>query len=352
VKAPFPWFGGKSRVADLVWARFGVVNNYVEPFAGSLAVLLGAPDGDRTETVNDADGFVSNFWRAVSADPEGVARFADWPVNENDLHARHVWLVAQREEFTAKLCGDPDYFDVKVAGYWVWGLCSWIGSGWCSGNGPWHVVDSKLVLGNKGQGINRKLPHLGNKGQGINRQLPHLGDKGQGINRKLPHLGDKGQGINRKLPHLGDKGRGILDMMLELQARLRGVRVACGDWTRVVGPSVTWRHGTTAVLLDPPYDDSRTADVYAIDSTTIAADVAKWCRENGDNPKLRIALCGYEGSFDAPAGWETVEWKAQGGFGNQSDGDGRANARRERVWFSPACLAVEETQMQLAAGVR
>ena len=41
--APFPWFGGKSRVAADVWARFGETPNYVEPFAGSMAVLLGRP---------------------------------------------------------------------------------------------------------------------------------------------------------------------------------------------------------------------------------------------------------------------------------------------------------------------
>lgn len=41
LKAPFPWFGGKSRAAHLVWERFGAVGNYVEPFAGSLAVLGG-----------------------------------------------------------------------------------------------------------------------------------------------------------------------------------------------------------------------------------------------------------------------------------------------------------------------
>ena len=40
LKAPFPWFGGKSRVADIVWDRFGKVDNYVEPFFGSGAVLL------------------------------------------------------------------------------------------------------------------------------------------------------------------------------------------------------------------------------------------------------------------------------------------------------------------------
>ena len=57
MKAPFVWFGGKRRVADAVWAALGDVDNYVEPFAGSLAVLLERPNPPRTETVNDADGF-------------------------------------------------------------------------------------------------------------------------------------------------------------------------------------------------------------------------------------------------------------------------------------------------------
>jgi site-specific DNA-adenine methylase len=34
LKAPFPYAGGKSTVADLVWERFGDVDNYVEPFMG------------------------------------------------------------------------------------------------------------------------------------------------------------------------------------------------------------------------------------------------------------------------------------------------------------------------------
>ena len=39
-KAPFPWFGGKRRVADKVWAALGDVDQYVEPFAGSLASAI------------------------------------------------------------------------------------------------------------------------------------------------------------------------------------------------------------------------------------------------------------------------------------------------------------------------
>lgn len=77
LKAPFPYMGGKSRVARVVWQRFGDVPNYVEPFAGSLAVLLGRPafDGNRIETVNDADGHVANFWRALQADSDGRFSF-------------------------------------------------------------------------------------------------------------------------------------------------------------------------------------------------------------------------------------------------------------------------------------
>jgi len=37
LRAPFPWFGGKRRIAPAIWPALGAVDNYVEPFAGSLA---------------------------------------------------------------------------------------------------------------------------------------------------------------------------------------------------------------------------------------------------------------------------------------------------------------------------
>ena len=235
--SPFPWFGGKSNVAPLVWDRFGDVKNYVEPFFGSGAVLLGRPSDPSTETINDLDCMVANFWRALQADPEAVACAADWPVNECDQHARHLWLCSQ-EEFRERMKTDPEYYDAKIAGWWVWGQCIWIGSGWCSVQLP-H-------LGNAG---NRQLPHLGNAG---NRQLPHLGNAGTGLNRKLPHLGDAGTGedsgrisgtLDQKRPSLSNGGKGIhadrgeqlLVYMRQLAERLRKVRVCCGDWSRVCG---------------------------------------------------------------------------------------------------------------------
>ena len=100
LKAPFPAFGGKSAIASLVWQRFGAVDNYVEPFANSAAVALACPYLPAHETWNDLNGYIANFWRATSADPDAVAHFADWPIHEADLHARHAWLVVRQQELT------------------------------------------------------------------------------------------------------------------------------------------------------------------------------------------------------------------------------------------------------------
>lgn len=306
--SPFPWFGGKRKVAAAVWERFGAVDNYVEPFFGSGAVLFRRPDPwSGNETVNDLDGYVANFWRAVKYDPEQVATFADSPVNENDLHGRHVWLLQQRDTLRPKLEGDPEWFDAKIAGWWAWGVSCWIGSGFCSGRGPWWVNED------------RQLVHLGNNGQGVNRQLVHLGDNGQGEPRAR-----------------------LVPWFTALAERLRRVRVCSGDWSRVCGPSVTFKHGLTGVFLDPPYADTadRASDLYRVDCEHVAHAVREWAIANGDNPLLRIALCGYEGEHQMPESWSVYQWSAGDGFGGQAT-DRSNNGERERIWFSPACVTEE-----------
>jgi site-specific DNA-adenine methylase len=329
LKAPFPYFGGKSRAASLVWSRLGDVSNYVEPFAGSLAVILNRPHAPQTETVNDKDGFIANFWRAIQHDSETVAHYADQPVNECDLHARHIWLVERREALTRRLEGDPDYYDAKVAGWWVWGISCWIGSGWCKGGGPWQAVEDA-------EGF-RQLVHLGNQGQGVNRQLVHLGDQGQGVNRKRVSLGQGGRGVN------GSVKAELVDYFYTLRDRLRNVRVCCGDWKRVTGPSVTFKHGLTGVLLDPPYSNEERAEgLYTEDCGSVATEVREWAIKNGNNKLLRIAVCGYEGEHQFPENWECVSWHARGGYGGQNQDRDNENRKRERIWFSPNCLKGEQ----------
>jgi hypothetical protein len=277
-------------------------------------------------------------------------------VNENDLHARHAWLVGEKDSLQAKLEGAPDFYSVKHAGWWVWGMACWIGSGFCSGNGPWSVreIDGvrQLVHLGDGRGVNRKLVHLGDNGQGVNRKLVHLGDNGQGVNRQLVHLGDgQGEPVEKKRPvlpgpaggkaSLGSDGK-LYDYFTQLADRLRNVRVCCGDWSRVCGPSVTFKHGVTAVFLDPPYADTakRKNNLYRKDSESVAHQAREWAIENASNPLMRIALAGYDGEHNMPDDWSVYAWDAGAGFGGQAE-ERSGNGKRERIWFSPNCEQLE-----------
>jgi site-specific DNA-adenine methylase len=326
LKAPFPWFGGKSRCASEVWTALGPVDNYVEPFAGSLAVLLCRPD-DRwqtgAETVNDADSFLCNFWRALAHDPEQVAHYADWPVNETDLLSRHIWLVNSGKERIDMLEAEPDRYDAKVAGWWVWGINAWIGSGWCKGNGPWGLV-------------NGKVEQTGAPG-GQWRQLPHLGSAGQGVNRKLPHLGNRDQGGQLR------PNPALLEYLNELSNRLRRVRVCCGDWSRVVTNGALSFGDRVGVFLDPPYlGDVRNKDLYRVDDHTLSHAVRDWAIANGDNKRYRIVLAGYEDEHAAvmPKSWRVHAYSALRCYGTSDNAasDNNMNRHKERLWFSPHCL--------------
>ena len=93
MKSPFPYPGGKSRSAHLMWERLGDTPNRVIPFWGSGAELWACPYEPRIETVNDIDCYIACVWRAIKWAPEETAYWADDPVNEADLHALHRFIV-------------------------------------------------------------------------------------------------------------------------------------------------------------------------------------------------------------------------------------------------------------------
>lgn len=307
LSAPFPYFGGKRRAAEAIWAALGDVGGYVEPFAGSAAVLLARPPvlGRRVETINDADGWLVNMWRAVRLAPDLVAEHASGPVTEIDYHARLAWLQERRTaELVSWLEGDPEVFDAKAAGWWLYVAACGIGDPW--GPGPWRVVGERLT-----------------------------------DTRKLPHLGDAGRGVNRELPHLGNAGQGLIDYMRRLSNRLATTRITCGDWRRVLKPSVTRAsagNSTVGILLDPPYATS--GDLYASTNTTsghetISTDVREWCITSAKG--MRVVLCGFNDEHDELLnhGWRVEAGKAGGGAGYNTDAKA---GRRERLWLSPECL--------------
>jgi hypothetical protein len=272
-------------------------------------MLLGAPRAASLEVINDANGFVANFWRSVVHQTELVARAADYPVSHIDLGARHQWLMDQRDRLGAEL-QDPDWpGDPKVAGWWLWGQCAWIGSGWCD----WD---------------RKQIPHVSNAGMGIQAtgQIPHVSSAGMGIQAtgQIPNVSSAGPVF------WTSAGEAAMGWLSKLANRMERVRIVHGDWKRCLNS----RYGgnNTAVFLDPPYVGF--GEVYGTGERTVAQDVAEWCKENAG---LRVALCGHVGDYELP-GWELFQWDRPG---NTYSGSGTKD--KEAIWFSPTCLKVKAT---------
>jgi len=64
VSPPFAYYGGKTTKAAVIADLLPAHRHYVEPFAGSLAVLLAKPRVP-FETVNDLDAALMTFWRVL-----------------------------------------------------------------------------------------------------------------------------------------------------------------------------------------------------------------------------------------------------------------------------------------------
>lgn len=171
LRAPFPYFGGKSAVAEVVWSRLGSPKQFIEPFCGSAAVLLAAPRPASLEVAGDLNCHIANFWRAVKCQPDAVAAEADYPVSHIDLAARHRWLVdAGRVRELAAQLADPEWpGDARIAGWWCWGQCAWIGSGWCE---TLHRPTNPGCT-------DRQIPFVGHAGRGLQRQ-------GAALHRRRP----------------------------------------------------------------------------------------------------------------------------------------------------------------------
>ncbi len=279
LKAPFPYHGGKSRIASEIWKRFGDPDIYIEPFAGSLAVLLARPSVSRHETVNDSNCFVTNFWRAVKAKPIQVLNEALHPLNEIEMKARHTALQDQADDLRTKLIMNTDWFDARLAGWWVYGICCSFGEAWMKNR--YNQKPSREALG-----------------------------------------------LIRR-----DKQTGLA-WLEYLKDRLQKVRICSGDWQRVLTPIEIGlkdrKPKTAAILLDPPY--ANVSVNYGNKDKSLSTRVREWAIEHESIQTLRIALCGYEGEHLMPKGWECLAWQSTGSLSKNP-----ANRKRERIWFSPAC---------------
>lgn len=140
MKPPLAYYGSKLSIATDIAAILPPHDHYVEPFAGSLAVLLAKPRS-KMETVNDLDGRLMRFWgvlrdrgdelaRVCALTPHSRAEYAAArEVSEDELEdARRVWVLLTQSRTgttrpvgwrnyvnpTSSGCGMPRYLDTYV----------------------------------------------------------------------------------------------------------------------------------------------------------------------------------------------------------------------------------------------
>lgn len=65
---PLKYHGGKQAIACHILPHFPPHRVYCEPFAGGLGLLLARSGEGVCEVVNDIDGELANFWRALSSE--------------------------------------------------------------------------------------------------------------------------------------------------------------------------------------------------------------------------------------------------------------------------------------------
>lgn len=132
MRPPFAYYGGKTSIAERIVALLPSHSHYVEPFAGSLAVLL-AKQRSEMETVNDLDGDLITFWRVLRDRPQDLARAAaltphgraehhaayDLEASGDELErARRVWvLLTQGRGGTLRRTGWRFYRDPAGSTY-------------------------------------------------------------------------------------------------------------------------------------------------------------------------------------------------------------------------------------------
>ena len=216
LKAPFPFHGGKSRWASMIWAKFGDPDVYSEPFAGSLGVLLNRPAKHipRREIVTDTSGLLSNFWRSVKFDPQATAWWADNPVYHDDLFARHKWLLEWIQTNALRIRDDATFYDAQAAGWFAWGASCWIGASTFA-NG---AVSVSVTV--DGQPVDMQ-PHASTNAQGV-KAIPH--DYRPQVGRRLG-----GRGVVSQVGGVGD-GERLQPWFLALAERMYGVLVLNRPW--------------------------------------------------------------------------------------------------------------------------
>lgn len=231
---PFIYSGKKTKAAKQIWNLLGDTKRYIEPFAGSCAVLLSRPHDytQRYETINDYDAYLTNLLRAIKLEPEKLFEHVDaTPANRIEFNALHREASTEEENLRELIEADRTYCDIDTAAQYYALLCG-------------------------------SFPHL----YGLRSiDLTHV---------RLAYR------------------EGLKTIFDQISQRFRYVCIQAVSWETLVTSAQLG--SPTGIYLDPPYDRAERA--YR-QGNRPSADVEAWCMEQTGGPH-RIVLSGYDDEHD------------------------------------------------------
>ena len=321
----YTYFGCKKKMIDIVWTEyFHDIDMLIEPFAGTAVIACNKPDTVNVKTtyLNDYDCHIANVLRSVVYDSEALIDYICHPRLELDLHMIHDYITGAKPYLRDLLMKNIDAHDVKLAGWWVWGINHWIGGSWC--NCELKKIDKLTEQYDEDffvypSGVGEKVSTGRNKLISSD-QVTH--QKISTDRNKLLH-GDQ-------LTHnkTSDRYDHVSTIVNNIYDQLSEAKIMYGDFERVITDSYTGDGKRVGIFMDPPYQKVSCAtydNLYG--SSNLKEDhntfdrAKKWFLDNYKNPKLKIILCGHKECFDdIHCDIKKVEWKRGGGYAKDKDG--------------------------------
>ena len=151
ITALAPWYGSKRTLAPRIVDELGPHTYYVEPFGGSLAVLLRKP-ASSMETVNDMHGDLINLARVLASESGAVELYgrASRMLMHEDLHTESKHHIKATECVPPETVGQVETSHIDRALHYL--VMSWQGRNGSAGTMLSNITLAKRFTHNGGSG--------------------------------------------------------------------------------------------------------------------------------------------------------------------------------------------------------
>lgn len=272
----FPWPGAKTRMAEWIVSLMHPSQGYLEPFAGSAAVLFARPRVQH-ETLNDLDGSIVRFYRTLRDHKVTLVNALNRTPYSEEEFALCVQPLSEEE---ADELGDVEVarrFYVRTAQAFQ-GSAQWPGWGMT-------VAWGDTTRAGKWRNLVKRMDDVADRLQGV--QITH---------------------------------RNALSLLTQYAA--------------AKGRSADYE---LTIYCDPPYANEDVTLRYEHHSDKLAEELAEVLHQMGSH--VQILVSGYPGVYDKLfADWQRIErpMKASGGSKTSTSGSfgGMSGERIEVLWSS------------------